>query len=754
MKIIAALVFSFCLFNFSFAQIPSNTLVQIVKAEDERRYDSTLEKLLNHPDAKVRERAALAIGRIGNDSAIPALNGHLNDSPEVIAMVLFALGEIESSKGSTGVFEILQNYKAANIVRVRAIEAAGKIAAANPKDEFSIKLSKAIVDNLNHENSKRPRPVEDVILLGITAVLRAKPEGGEKAVSQFLDYSNARIRADALNALARLRSKSVNVESRKLLKNDTDAIVRANAARIFGGAEDKEALELLLNAATKDVDSRVRVSAIRALGNLKDSSVAEKIIPNMFANKAIIAACGATIEAINESRKNSKQAMLDKYYACNAFKNEYLEIATTLGRLLPNTNDQKAIDFLREFGKLDNYESPEIEIAFAKISPAQFGEFQINKAQLEKEGLIQVSSAVFQGIGELANAPDTEEIKPIKARALFLTATYIAQQLGLDQPEDKILSDAITAYAAFKTAELPMLLRDNLKHKDAVVRATVAGLLAEQPPSKENFEALSKAFDTAFLIDRETNDATLAILDALFKVNQADSLPIVFIALNSNDFLVRKKAFELMRKDDSAYAKAMVERAMSQKKEQVLPLGNGSKLGQILNTNADYARAVSRKNGTVKAAFTTSKGAFTIALTPEDAPLTVDNFIKLANSKYFNGLTVHRVVPNFVMQDGDPRGDGNGGPGWQIRCESNTLSYQRGAVGMALSGKDTGGSQWFATHAPQPHLDGGYTVFGTINETDMKIVDEIVRGDKILTVKIIGDSQPNKKRNSKRLQIR
>ncbi len=130
----------------------------------------------------------------------------------------------------------------------------------------------------------------------------------------------------------------------------------------------------------------------------------------------------------------------------------------------------------------------------------------------------------------------------------------------------------------------------------------------------------------------------------------------------------------------------------------------------------------------------------------EDAPLTVDNFIKLARSNYFNGLEVHRVVPNFVMQDGDPRGDGNGGPGWSIRCEINMVPYERGAVGMALSGKDTGGSQWFVTHSPQPHLDGGYTVFGHVNETGMKVVDNIVRGDKIVSIKIEEGSSPQRKR--------
>ena len=123
----------------------------------------------------------------------------------------------------------------------------------------------------------------------------------------------------------------------------------------------------------------------------------------------------------------------------------------------------------------------------------------------------------------------------------------------------------------------------------------------------------------------------------------------------------------------------------------------------------------------------------------------MDNFIKLAKSGYFNGIAFHRVVPNFVMQDGDPRGDGNGGPGWEIRDEINTAAYERGAVGMALSGKNTGGSQWFVTHSPQPHLDGGYTVFGRVNENDMKIVDNIVRGDKILSVKIVEGKPPQKR---------
>ena len=156
---------------------------------------------------------------------------------------------------------------------------------------------------------------------------------------------------------------------------------------------------------------------------------------------------------------------------------------------------------------------------------------------------------------------------------------------------------------------------------------------------------------------------------------------------------------------------------------------------QTRNTTADYERALARIGKRVNAVVTTSKGMFTIALLPDEAPLTVDNFIQLAKRGYFGGFTIHRVVPNFVVQDGDPRGDGNGGPGYQIRCEINEVPYNRGAVGMALSGKDTGGSQWFVTHSPQPHLDGGYTVFGNV-VSGMEVVDSIVRGDIIRSISI------------------
>jgi len=124
------------------------------------------------------------------------------------------------------------------------------------------------------------------------------------------------------------------------------------------------------------------------------------------------------------------------------------------------------------------------------------------------------------------------------------------------------------------------------------------------------------------------------------------------------------------------------------------------------------------------------QGRVEIHLNVVEAPLMSATFLDLARRGYFDGLTFHRVVPGFVVQGGDPRGDGNGGPGFALRDEIGQRPYGRGVVGMALSGKDTGGSQLFITLAPAPHLDGRYTVFGWV-ASGMDVVDKIRPGDVI-----------------------
>ncbi|HEX9975390.1 MAG TPA: HEAT repeat domain-containing protein [bacterium] len=137
----------------------------------------------------------------------------------------------------------------------------------------------------------------------------------------------------------------------------------------------------------------------------------------------------------------------------------------------------------------------------------------------------------------------------------------------------------------------------------------------------------------------------------------------------------------------------------------------------------------------LQAVIKTNKGDITIQLYAQDAPLTVANFVKLSEEGFYNGIIFHRVVPDFVIQAGCPRSDGWGGPGYMIRCEINPRRYSRGTVGMALAGKDTGGSQFFITHSPQPHLDGRYTVFGQVIQ-GLNILDEIQPFDVIKKIEI------------------
>jgi peptidyl-prolyl cis-trans isomerase B (cyclophilin B) len=129
-------------------------------------------------------------------------------------------------------------------------------------------------------------------------------------------------------------------------------------------------------------------------------------------------------------------------------------------------------------------------------------------------------------------------------------------------------------------------------------------------------------------------------------------------------------------------------------------------------------------------------GEIAIEFFPADAPKTVENFVTLAKKGFYDGLVFHRVVAGFVVQGGDPKGDGTGGPGYQIKAEFNKQKHVRGALAMARSQHpDSAGSQFYITYGAQPHLDNNYTVFGKVT-SGMEHVDKIQQGDKMASVKI------------------
>ena len=132
----------------------------------------------------------------------------------------------------------------------------------------------------------------------------------------------------------------------------------------------------------------------------------------------------------------------------------------------------------------------------------------------------------------------------------------------------------------------------------------------------------------------------------------------------------------------------------------------------------------------------TDDGVVTLQLFGREAPLVVEAFVRLANEGFYRNTVFHRVVPNFVVQDGDPRGDGTGGPGFSLRESFSRRRHERGCVGLATSGPDTGGSQYYLCHSSQPHLDGAYTVFGTVL-SGFDVMDRIVQGDRMVRIRIL-----------------
>lgn len=686
-------------------KISQATLIQITRAEDERRWDDTLKNLLSSKDPAVRKRAALAAGRIGAEDAVPPLAEMLlgDRDADVRAMAAFALGETESAGAAYALVETVKKTNFSeqpnDAARARAMEAIGKITAAlianagnpaggspRPEDERLDKLRTTLMEALQVELDRRPQGDRLTILLGLTAVLRARPDGAGPVVAKFLESSDPAIVATALNTMARLRLKNANERVQKLL-GSSDPMVRANAARVLGAAEHKEAFEELLARALNDADLRVRVSAIRSLALLKDLRALDPLLKR-----------GSSLLDITQPRQSAR--------------NELLEIVTTVGRLVPNSANKDAVAFLHSMHADTKGEAVEVETTFARVAPQIYLDDYKGEASRPNTTWRQLSRRA-QGLAAMKEvmstpAPSTAESATLKlAQAELSTMAHNAGAPLL------AVSDILDAYASYKPADLEDLARQKLQSPDINVRSTAAQILGNQPPSDANRQALIAALPSA--LKASDNDAAMAILGALAKQKNDAANEAIKTALDASDHLIRRRAVALLKTNG---------------------VGDFSdRIGMVKsrNTEADYRRALARTGRKVTATIVTNRGSFTIEFLPDQAPLTVDNFVQLARRRYFNGQTIPRVVPNFVIQAGDPRGDQSGGPGYSIRCEINEVPFERAALGMALSGKDTGGSQWFVTHSPQPHLDGGYTVFGRV-VSGMEVVDNIVRGDTIQRV--------------------
>jgi cyclophilin family peptidyl-prolyl cis-trans isomerase len=300
------------------------------------------------------------------------------------------------------------------------------------------------------------------------------------------------------------------------------------------------------------------------------------------------------------------------------------------------------------------------------------------------------------------------------AGAIGLPAAGAVLEKLAGDASPRVRTAALSAWLADdpKAAGAAEIARRALTDPDPTVRGTAFDWLAEHPavPLGNLAEALPAVYQEG------TQEEGLAAVRAIAARAQGEPLERgAGIALlerltEGGPYVLRREAGESLGK-------------LGQKVPPLEP-------AERVKDTEIYRQIVERTRQPRTVEIRTQRGTITVRLACPQAPMTCLNFLTLASQGFFDGLTFHRVVPDFVIQGGDPKGDGSGGPGYAIRDEINRLRYNRGVVGMALAGPDTGGSQFFITLSPQPHLDGGYTAFGEVT-AGAGVLDQIRLGDRI-----------------------
>jgi cyclophilin family peptidyl-prolyl cis-trans isomerase/HEAT repeat protein len=456
--------------------------------------------------------------------------------------------------------------------------------------------------------------------------------------------------------------------------------------------ENPRALSPLVALATGD-GVEARAFAARGLGALKDARGVDALLwladPRNQPPR-VVAQAVRSLGQIGDARAVPALIALARQPALD--DNVRLEVVTALGTLRPTAATTVLVDLITD-------RWPVMRAAAMR-----------SLAQLDPETLLVVLSAL-----------DADPSWQVRADLATTLGTLGAQRtlplLGLlwKDADARVHPAALNALAAVDAPDLRDRLREAFTREDEIVRAAAATILGRVRPAGGEAELLAawqqSKTDAAI-------DARAAALEALAAYGPETAREPLAEALADRDWAVRVKAMDLLRKADPA-----VEASRARPAPTLAPRDTYGAAGLVAPRYSPQAY------------IETASGTIQIELDVIDAPLTARNFVTLARKGYFNGLTFHRVVPNFVIQGGDPRGDGEGGPGYTIRDELSDLPYLRGSVGMALSWADTGGSQFFITHGPQPHLDGRYAVFGRV-VAGMETVDRIRRGDVIERVRV------------------
>jgi cyclophilin family peptidyl-prolyl cis-trans isomerase/HEAT repeat protein len=645
---------------------------RLLRLEDRREYDPALLAMAAGGGPELRRRAALATGRIGDRQGTPALVGFLADrDTAVAASAAFALGLM---RDTTAVPALAAALRTADLPSRPTVIGEAALALAKMPTAAG---KQALADFLAAAPLRGPgvrRGVGEALL----ALWRFPRPMNTAAAARWLGSTDAEVRWRAAYALAR-RPDPRGTAALMQHVRDADPLVRSFAVRGLtapladsAGIARATALQAVL-AASRDPEHAVSVNAARALATFDSPESISRLLELLGGGDTYLAVTAAESFA----RLGAKAPT-----AADALRRVAMDPARNI--------------FLRTTALA----------SLAEVDEAAAG--QVADAFMREPGW-RPRSAAARIYARAAG-------KPGFAPSALRTGLESAIRDADGRVSTAALEAAVGA-AGDSVARIRPLLEAGLENPDFYARVNAIGGLgqiADPASAPRLFDAYARAQRDSM------DDAAIAAVDALGAVAKKDpSVGRAFFARfpRSGDYLVRQHAA-------AAFGDSVALPAWG----APLPIMARRELDE-------YRRLVRARQATPRprARIVTDRGTIELELFADDAPLTVENFLSLARRGYFNGQEWPRVVPNFVIQGGDPRGDTNGGPGYSIRDEIDRHPYLGGSLGMALSGPDTGGSQWFVTHSPQPHLDGTYTVFGRVVR-GMGVVDQVLPGDRIIRV--------------------
>ncbi len=643
--LILALIVVYFVFDIFRTSSLDEKLAEIVHFEDRRESSRTLHNYLKDDDPQVRERAALAIGRIGGkDGAQLIFDLISNDeSIDVAATAAFAIGLTGEKEFSLKLLEIA--YDLPGQVAAPAVLSAGRLADSTMKEMhlmlesyfthpspevresacYAVYLSKAVLAPAKMFDLFNVEPDDDVRIAALYSLARMGVIQAEAIYEDYLSDADPFVRSISVRGL----SFATSEESTHLLaiaSNDTDPGVAASALAALGKRKTKEAQKQLLKKLELEEDPKLIVTifeGLRAQNNDGAVDAAYQIIESNPLNYVVAAA----VLYLTEFQKDRAVDLIDSLMRT---EDQYLKAACA-----------------EAYGMVErNTVVPRLSKLFIDKNPS-------------------VRAAAFNSL-----------MKVDKENQNY----YIDQ--ALSDSDEVVMASAISKISDLKLSEhLPKLLEISIASKNVKID-----------------------------VRRALVDAASAFL----KINPQDSIARELLLNGAIDpeYAVRRDAA------------AVYKSVLGEERDEIIrhPFTRISE-GTLEDS---FEQFQSNPHATIF----TNRGQIDIELYFKEAPLTVLNFMQLAKDGFYDGLRFHRVVPNFVAQGGDPRGDGWGGPNYFIRCEYSDLPYKRGALGIATSGKDTGGSQFFITLSPQPHLEARYTVFGQVI-SGMQFADDIVIGDTI-----------------------